>query len=56
MNQIRGVVMLLLGGFALYQGWKIHSGNQALWAYGLGIVAILVGIWRITRKPLKPQG
>jgi uncharacterized membrane protein HdeD (DUF308 family) len=54
MNQIRGIVMLLLGGFALYQGWKIHTGHQALWAYGLGVLAIAVGIWRLTRKPPQP--
>jgi uncharacterized membrane protein HdeD (DUF308 family) len=54
MNQIRGIVMLVLGSFALYQGWKIHTGNQALWAYALGVVAIAVGIWRLTRKPPQP--
>jgi hypothetical protein len=54
MNQIRGIIMLLLGGFALYQGWKIHTGNQALWAYGLGAEAIATGLWRLTRKPPQP--
>jgi hypothetical protein len=44
--------MLLLGGFALYRGWKIHTGSEALWAYGLGALAFAIGLWRITRQPV----
>ncbi len=54
MNQVRGIVMLLLGCFALYEGWRIHTGSQAMWAYGLGVVAIAVGIWRLNSKPPQP--
>ncbi len=53
MTHFRGIVLLLAGGFALYQGWKIHTGHHALWAYGLGALAVAVGIWRLWRK--EPQ-
>jgi uncharacterized membrane protein HdeD (DUF308 family) len=51
MNQVRGVIMILLGGFAFYQGWILHTGQRALLAYALGVVAVAVGVWRLTRKP-----
>jgi uncharacterized membrane protein HdeD (DUF308 family) len=54
MNQVRGIVMIVLGGFALYQGWVLHTGQRALLAYGLGVLAVAVGIWRLTRKPPQP--
>jgi hypothetical protein len=54
MNQVRGILLLAAGGFALYRGWKIHSGSTALWAYALGVVALALGVWRITRKPPQP--
>jgi hypothetical protein len=50
MNHFRGVMLLAAGAFALYQGWKIHTGTHALWAYGLGVLAIGVGLWRLLRK------
>ena len=54
MNHLRGVMLLAAGGFALYEGWKIHSGRQALWAYGLGVLAVAVGLWRLIRNPDQP--
>jgi len=51
MDYFRGLVLLGAGCFALYRGWKIHTGHYALWAYGLGLLAVVVGIWRLTRKP-----
>ena len=50
MTQLRGIVLMMAGGFALYRGWRIHTGQYALWAYGLGALAIAVGIWRLIRK------
>jgi hypothetical protein len=47
MNHLRGVMLLAAGGFALYQGWKIHTGTHALWAYVLGVLAVSIGVWRI---------
>jgi hypothetical protein len=51
MNHFRGIMLLVAGAFALYQGWRIHTGNHALWAYGLGVLAVAVGVWRLTRQP-----
>jgi len=47
-------MLLAAGCFALYEGWKIHSGRQALWAYGLGVLAVAVGLWRLIRNPDQP--
>jgi uncharacterized membrane protein HdeD (DUF308 family) len=49
MNRFRGILLLAAGSFALYHGWRVHSARQALWAYGLGVLAIALGIWRLTR-------
>jgi hypothetical protein len=50
MTHFRGILLLAAGSFALYHGWRVHTGRQALWAYGLGVLAIALGIWRLTRK------
>ena len=49
-DRFRGILLLAAGSLALYRGWRVHSGRQALWAYGLGVLAIALGIWRLTRK------
>jgi len=54
MNQFRGIVMIALATFAFYEGWRIHTGQRALLAYGVGVLALAVGIWRLTRKPPEP--
>jgi hypothetical protein len=54
MNLFRGILMLVLGAFALYRGWMIHTGQNAWMAYGLGILAFALGIWRLTRRTDKP--
>lgn len=53
MTHFRGILLLVAGVFALYQGWRIHTGQHALWAYGLGVLAIAVGIYRLARKEPK---
>jgi drug/metabolite transporter superfamily protein YnfA len=53
MNHVRGVLMLIAGCFALWRGWKIHTGSYALTAYALGVVALGLGVWHLTRK--QPQ-
>lgn len=50
MNRVRGVIMLLVGCFALYESWRVLTGHRALLAFGLGIVAIALGVWHLTRK------
>lgn len=54
MNQVRGIVMIVLAGIAFYQGWKIHSGQYAIFAYSVGVAALALGIYRFTRKPPQP--
>lgn len=54
MNAVRGVVLFVLGVFAIYEGWKIHTGERALLAYILGVAAMALGVWRLMRNPNKP--
>jgi hypothetical protein len=54
MNAVRGILLFGLGVFALYKGWLIHTGQKAWLAYGLGLVAIALGIWRLLRRENKP--
>ena len=54
MNVFRGVLMFAIGIFALYRGWLYHTGEKAWFAYGLGVLAIALGIWRLRRNPNKP--
>ena len=49
MNHFRGVLMLIASVFAFYKGWKIHTGSTALLGYGLGVMALGLAIWHLTR-------
>ena len=55
MNHFRGVLMLLAAGVAFWRGWKIHHGNTAMLAFGLGTLALGLAIWHLTRKPDRPR-
>jgi hypothetical protein len=50
MNHLRGVVMLVASAVAFYRGWKIHTGPHVWLAYGLGLVALGLAVWHLTRK------
>lgn len=54
MNVFRAVLMFGVGVFAVYRGWTMHNGERAWLAYGLGVVAIALGVWRLKRNPNKP--
>lgn len=54
MSAVRGILMFALGVFAIYRGWVIHTGQQAWLAYGLGVLALALGVWRLLRNPNKP--
>jgi hypothetical protein len=57
-NRIRGIVMLIAAALAIAKGWQIHRGEMAVLAYGLGAMAVAVGVWHLTRKaspPLRPR-
>jgi hypothetical protein len=49
MEQTRGMLMLLAAGVAFYRGWKIHTGREALLAFGLGVLALGLAVWHLTR-------
>jgi cadmium resistance protein CadD (predicted permease) len=50
MNVFRGIILFGLGVFAIYKGWTLHTGQRAWLAYGLGLVAIGLGVWRLLRR------
>jgi uncharacterized membrane protein HdeD (DUF308 family) len=51
MNYFRGIVLLAAGCLALCEAWRNRTGERAWWAMVLGLAAIGIGIWRMTRKP-----
>jgi hypothetical protein len=55
MNHFRGIVMLAAAGIALWRGWKIHAGPYAWMAYGLGLVALGLAAWHLTRRADRPR-
>jgi hypothetical protein len=55
MNPVRGVVMLLAAGVAIWKGWQIHRGEHAWLAYGLGVLALALGTWHLLRKESRPR-
>jgi hypothetical protein len=54
MNYVRGIAMLLAAGFAVWKGWKIHTGPHAWMAYGLAALALGLAAWHLTR-PIDPR-
>jgi ABC-type nickel/cobalt efflux system permease component RcnA len=57
-DKIRGIIAVLVGLFAVYQGYQMyHHGlrDWHLWVESLaGAVLIALGIWRLLRKPFDP--
>jgi hypothetical protein len=49
-NLARGIMMLVAAALALWKGFQIHRGEMALMAYGLGILALALGIWHLTHR------
>jgi hypothetical protein len=43
--------MVLAAALAIWKGWQLHSGRNALLAYGLAAMALALAIWHFTRKP-----
>jgi hypothetical protein len=50
MNHFRGMLMLVASVIAFYRGWKIHHGPAALMGYGLGVLALGLAVWHLTRS------
>jgi small-conductance mechanosensitive channel len=55
MNRIRGVVLLIAAALAIWKGWQIHRGEMAVLAFGLGALALALGLWHLTRKAPTPR-
>ncbi len=55
MDKFRGVLMLAAGCFAFYRGIVMHGRHHAWVVFLLGVLAIAVGIFRLTRKPAPPR-
>jgi len=51
MEKLRGILMLVAGAFVLYRGFLMRGTRSLAWAVVLGVVAIALGVWRLTRKP-----
>jgi hypothetical protein len=54
-NRIRGIVMLVAAALAMWKGWQIHRGETAVLAYGLGAMALALGVWHLMRKTPQPR-
>jgi uncharacterized membrane protein YqjE len=50
MNRARGIVLLAAAALALWKGWMIHRGQMAVVAYLLGVLALALSIWHLTRR------
>ena len=47
--------MVIAAGLAFYRGWKIHTGETAILAYGLGLLALVLAVWHFTRLASRPK-
>ncbi len=54
-DKLRGILAILVGVFALYEGWKLYQIRPGHWQTWmeliLGPVLIVLGIWRLQRNP-----
>jgi hypothetical protein len=55
-NRFRGVLMLLAAAVAFWKGWRIHAnGHSPLPAYALGVLALGLAVWHLTRRDAQPK-
>lgn len=52
LDLVRGIVMLLAAAIAFWKGWQIHlhHGHRELLAFALGVLALAMGVWHLTRR------
>jgi ABC-type nickel/cobalt efflux system permease component RcnA len=57
-DKVRGAIAILVGVFALYQSYMLYQAYRRDWHLWLelaaGLVLIVLGVWRIRRKPVDP--
>lgn len=57
-DKIRGAIAILVGSFALYQSYMLYRAGRVDWHLWLEVIAgavlIVIGIWRVRRKPFDP--
>jgi hypothetical protein len=57
-DKIRGTIAILVGVFALYQSYALYQAHRRDWHLWLelvaGVVLIVLGVWRVQRKPVDP--
>jgi len=49
-NRVRGVLMLIAAAVAFWQGWRLRATHSAPLAVVLGVLALGLGVWHLTRK------
>lgn len=47
--------MVLVACVAFWKGYTLHGSHLAFTAYGLGVLALALAIWHLTRKPAPPR-
>jgi hypothetical protein len=55
MDKVRGLLMLAVGAFALFRGFVMYGRPNAWLAIGLGLAALALGVFRLTRKSPPPR-
>jgi hypothetical protein len=56
MNRIRGAVMFVAAAVAFWEAGRMRgNGRSALWACGLGVLALGLAAWHLMRKPPQPR-
>ena len=57
-DKIRGTIAVLVGIFALVQGFMLYRAGRVDWHLWVeviaGILLIAIGVWRIKRTPYDP--
>lgn len=57
-DKVRGAIAIIVGAFALFQSYVLYRAYRRDWHMWLevaaGLVLIVLGIWRIRRKPEDP--
>jgi hypothetical protein len=55
LEKFRGVILIVVSCLAFYKAWVFHTGPYAMLGSAVGVLALGVGIYRLTRKPAAPR-